>query len=273
MLLWCKCITKDVKMSTLISPENVEMSNTVYIKIKQRRVKTKVQSGVSGVVYISNLWLKPEDSNKQHKVDVVSKVIGRLGVCYYVIIVLFHLFKPTLRRANLTFVVGNAIVKALCSIWSCGSVEGLHRERAGWWGLWPMFKQYLFYRSKLNYVIFQFITFWFSQMFPIEWAYRHHGEGTDSHHGLWPMTRPLLHHSHRTPLHCSYPAVPRSPLSWPPVSQTTLFIHTHTHTQHMSHTAHSQNPKLSEKWSFSISTPVDPCYYRTDKTMTQTLLQ
>lgn len=66
-------------------------------------------------------------------------------------------------------------------------------------------------------------------------AYHHRGEDTDSHRGPWPVTRPLLHRSHRTLLHCSYPAVPRSPLSWPPDTQTTLFIHTHTLTGHLTH--------------------------------------
>lgn len=72
---------------------------------------------------------------------------------------LFCILKPSLYQVGLTFVVGDAIVKALCSIWSCGSVEGLNRERAGWWGLCPVLKQCLFYKSKLNDVILQFITF------------------------------------------------------------------------------------------------------------------
>lgn len=61
-----------------------------------------------------------------------------------------------------------------------------------------------------------------------EKAYRRRGEDTDSLRGLWPATRPPLRRSHRTLLHCSYPAVPRSPLSWPPATKTALFIHTHT---------------------------------------------
>lgn len=110
------------------------------------------------------------------------------------------------------------------------------------------------------------------KMSPLNVAYHHRGEGTDFHRGLWPMTRPLLHHSHRTPLHCSYPAVPRSPLSWPPDTQTTFFIHTHTRwtlvtgTQHIRTLCQTSSIK---KQPFFISTLVHPCYYCTDKTMTQ----
>lgn len=59
-------------------------------------------------------------------------------------------------------------------------------------------------------------------------AYHHRAEDTDSLRGLWPATRPPLRRSHRTLLHCSYPAVPRSPLSWPPATRRALFIHAHT---------------------------------------------
>lgn len=59
-------------------------------------------------------------------------------------------------QGDLTFVVGDAIVKALCSIWSCSSVEGLHRERARWWSMSPMLKQCLFYKSKLHQDILHF---------------------------------------------------------------------------------------------------------------------
>lgn len=155
---------------------------------------------------------------------------------------LFWILNPILHQDGLTFVVGDAVVKALRSIWGCGSVEGLHRERAGWWRLCPVLKQCLFYKSKLN-VLVRWCTWWHFEVhkFPrLRVAYHHHGEDTDFHHGLWTMTRPLLHHSHRTPLHCSYPAAPRSPLSWPPDTQTTLFIHTHSHT-HWTLVTHSQH--------------------------------
>lgn len=78
------------------------------------------------------------------------------------------LLKPILHHVDLTFVVGDAIVKALRSIWSCSSVEGLHRERAGWRRLSPVLKQCLFYKSIVNYVILQCSTFWGWKNVPIE---------------------------------------------------------------------------------------------------------
>lgn len=198
----------------------------------------------------------------------------------YVTDMLFWILNPILHQDGLTFVVGDAVVKALRSIWSCCSVEGLHRERAGWWRLCPVLKQCLFYKSKLNVLkwCYKWSHFGVHKFSLLSVAYRHRGEDTDFHHGLWTMTRPLLHHSHRTPLHCSYPAAPRSPLSWPPDTQTTLFIHTHTHTEHLSHShgtfAPCQSLTIRKTGKlFSISSPVHSCYYYTDKTMTETLLQ
>lgn len=133
--------------------------------------------------------------------------------------------KPTLYQAGLTFIVRDAVVKALCSIWSRSSVEGLNRERAGWGSLCPLLKQCLFYKTKSNGVNYSHSEV---HKFPsIGVAHRHHGGDTDSHHCLLPVTRPLLRRSHRTPLHCSCPAVPSFPLSWPPDIQTPLFIHAH----------------------------------------------
>lgn len=57
-------------------------------------------------------------------------------------------------------------------------------------------------------------------------AYRHHAEDTDSLRDPWPATRPPLRRSHRTLLHCSYPAVPRSPLNWQPATKKgTIYPH------------------------------------------------
>lgn len=58
--------------------------------------------------------------------------------------------KPSLHPGGLTLVVGDAIVEALCSIRSCGSVEGLDRERAGWGGLRPVLEQHLLWKSDLK---------------------------------------------------------------------------------------------------------------------------
>lgn len=66
--------------------------------------------------------------------------------------------KPSLHRDGLTFVVGDAVVKALCSIRSCGSVEGLDRERAGRGGLRPVLEQRLLWKSNLNDVIVQMVA-------------------------------------------------------------------------------------------------------------------
>lgn len=138
---------------------------------------------------------------------------------------------PTRHRVAFTFVVGDAVVEALRPVGRGGSVEGLHREGAGRRRLRPVFQR-LFWRSKTkNHVV------WRSDPSRVarrvspprgEEAYRRRGEDTDSLPGLWPATRPPLRRSHRTLLHCSYPAVPRSPLSWSPATKTALFIHTHT---------------------------------------------
>ena len=66
-------------------------------------------------------------------------------------------------RVDLTFVVGDAVVKALCSVWSRGSVEGLNGERAWWWGLSTMLNQCLFYKSKLHHVNSQNFIYWGSK--------------------------------------------------------------------------------------------------------------
>lgn len=83
-------------------------------------------------------------------------------------------------------------------------------------------------------------------------AHRHHGEDTDFPRGLWPMTRPLLRHSRRTPPHCFYPAAPRSPLSWPPDAQTTLFIRTHSHWT-LCHTHSHTQPLTIRKNSYILT--------------------
>lgn len=94
-------------------------------------------------------------------------------------------------------------------------------------------------------------------------AYRHRGGGTDSRRGLWPATTLLLHRSRKTPLHCSYPAVPRSPLSWPPDTQTTLFIRPLTHWTLVSLTL-SHTHSLINHQKKQPSTSVHPRYYCTD---------
>lgn len=86
--------------------------------------------------------------------------------------------------------------------------------------------------------------------------YLRHGGGTGFHHGLVPVTRPLRHRSHRTPLHCSYPTVPRSPLSWPPDAQTTLFIYiqrTNSYPTHL-HTLSTRNYGDSQPHSTCVIT-------------------
>lgn len=60
---------------------------------------------------------------------------------------------PTRHRFAFTFVVGDAVVEALRPVGRGGSVEGLHREGAGWRRLRPVLQR-LFWRSKMkNHVV------------------------------------------------------------------------------------------------------------------------
>lgn len=62
---------------------------------------------------------------------------------------------PTRHRVGFTFVVGDAVVKALRPVGRGGSVEGLHREGAGWRRLRPVLQR-LFWRSKTkNHVVWR----------------------------------------------------------------------------------------------------------------------
>lgn len=166
---------------------------------------------------------------------------------------LFCILKSSLYQVGLTFVVGDAIVKALCSIWSCGSVEGLNRERAGWWGLCPVLKQCLFYKSKLNDVVLQFITFRGSQISPHKaWLTVIVAKILISTavSGQWPgLSFITLTELHYTVLIQLYPG----PLWVDHLihKQHSLSTLTLTHTEHLSHRAHSHTLSSLNYWKNS----------------------
>lgn len=66
-----------------------------------------------------------------------------------------NFLKPTSHQFSVTFIVREAIVEALRSIWCCWSVEGGHRKRARRWRLCTMLYQHLFCKSKNNCIILQ----------------------------------------------------------------------------------------------------------------------